>query len=80
MTPDKKIPRCKVEIYMKDTYRYTGRGSGGFEMYYSRQQCSRAAVADNRCKQHSIERGYANATLLDWNEFVKPRKSRKENR
>lgn len=36
--------RCTAQIWKRDTYRRTGRGKGGFEMHYSRQQCSRRAL------------------------------------
>lgn len=44
--------RCKVAVFVKDTYRYTGRGKGGFEMRYTKRQCSRRAIKDGCCKIH----------------------------
>lgn len=45
--------QCNAIIYKKDCYRRTGRGKTGFEMHYSRCQCSRRAVVGDMCKQHA---------------------------
>jgi hypothetical protein len=45
--------RCAATVWKRDTYRRTGRGRSGYEMHYSRKQCSRVAVANGRCKQHA---------------------------
>lgn len=47
-----KIPRCQAVIYKRDTYRYSGRGRGGFEMHYSKEQCSHAATFGEWCGKH----------------------------
>ena len=45
--------RCKENIFVKDTYRRTGRGKSGFEMHYNAQQCSRKVVEEHGyCWQH----------------------------
>lgn len=49
--------RCKQDVYVRDTYRYTGRVRGGFELHYSRQQCSRKATHGDYCWQHGKEQG-----------------------
>lgn len=44
---------CKAEIYVRDTYRYSGRGHSGFSLHYKRRQCSRTAIHPNGyCWQH----------------------------
>lgn len=49
--PDPK--RCRKQVYVRDTYRYTGRGKSGFEMHYKRQQCARKVKdGDTYCWQH----------------------------
>lgn len=47
--------RCQAVIYVRDTYRRTGRGRSGFEMHYNRQQCSRAAREGGLCYQHAAQ-------------------------
>ena len=39
VVPDKV--RCIAVVWVRDTYRHTGRGAGGFELHYNRQRCSR---------------------------------------
>ena len=46
-------PKCNAVIYKRDTYRYSGRGRGGFSLHYRRQQCSRVAVERGFCRQHA---------------------------
>jgi hypothetical protein len=44
--------QCRETVYVADTYRYTGR-RGGFEMHYTRKQCSRRAQPGrDYCWQH----------------------------
>lgn len=50
--------RCTARIWVKDTYRRTGRGKTGFEMHYSEDRCSRRATKDGRCWQHPREFGF----------------------
>ena len=38
-----KSEQCKETVYVRDTYRYTGRVKGGFQMHLTRRQCSRKA-------------------------------------
>jgi len=47
-----KRQRCTALVWHKDTYRRTGRGKSGFEMHYTKDQCSHAAVEYGRCKKH----------------------------
>lgn len=49
------MTRCKAMIYVRDTYRYTGRGPHGFEMHYRKRQCSRPAGPQGYCWQHGRE-------------------------
>lgn len=44
--------RCRRVVLHRDTYRYTGRVPGGFEMHYTEAQCERAAQANGYCWQH----------------------------
>lgn len=44
--------QCAETIYVRDTYRRTGRTPSGFEMHYNQQRCSRRAVRDGKCWQH----------------------------
>lgn len=47
-----------MTVYVKDTYRYSGRGKGGFTMHYTRKQCSRNAEENGYCWQHQYEAIY----------------------
>jgi hypothetical protein len=49
--------RCSAQIWVKDTYRYTG-GKNRFAMHYDRKRCSRRASADGRCWQHPRDHGF----------------------
>lgn len=44
--------QCKAAFYVRDTYRYTGRTKGGFEMHYRQERCSRRAKHGGLCTQH----------------------------
>jgi len=44
--------QCREMIYVRDTYRRTGRGPTGFEMHYRHQRCSRKAKFNGYCWQH----------------------------
>ena len=46
--------QCQTYVYVRDMYRRTGRGPGGFQMHYSRRQCMRDAdfVEGKHCWQH----------------------------
>jgi hypothetical protein len=44
--------RCDRSVWVRDTYRYTGRTKSGFEMHYREQRCARKAVVDGMCRQH----------------------------
>jgi len=46
------MSQCKGMVYVRDTYRRTGRGRSGFELHYNYQQCSRKASANGYCWQH----------------------------
>ena len=52
------MSQCKKMLYVRDTYRRTGRGKSGFEMHYSRQQCSRKAKPNGYCWQHQRDAEY----------------------
>lgn len=57
--------QCKEMVYARDTYRYSGRGPGGFEMHYRHQQCKRPSFKDGRCWQH--QPGYLkDMTMRRW--------------
>ncbi len=48
--------RCLETVFVKDVYRRTGRGPGGFEMHYNEQQCSRKHQEERQyCWQHPYE-------------------------
>jgi hypothetical protein len=49
---DTEPDRCREVVYVRDTYRYTGRGRSGFELHYTRKRCSRKAKYDGYCWQH----------------------------
>lgn len=51
--------RCKAVVYKRDTYRRTGRGKSGFELHYSRCQCSRKPTIKGLCGQHARMAGLA---------------------
>lgn len=60
---------CEMKVYRRDTYRYTGRTKGGFEMHYNRGQCRRKAVICilnlvrlTVCRQHWAYLGYDTPT------------------
>lgn len=64
--------RCQIAVFKRDTYRRTGRTKSGFEMHYSKEQCSRAALESRDCcKQHAtmIDRG-RDLPRADYHEFV----------
>jgi hypothetical protein len=48
--------RCNADVYHKDTYRYSGRGSSGFTMHYDRERCKRKAGPSGFCFQHDNAR------------------------
>lgn len=52
------VERCAAAVWKRDTYRYTGRSKGGFEMHYNRKQCSRRAVTNGLCSQHAKPGAY----------------------
>lgn len=65
--------RCLAVVYKRDTYRYTGRGRNGFEMHYTKCQCSFAARdGSNFCGKHSGKH-IENQPTVNWQKFVKPR-------
>ena len=45
-------PRCKEKVDVRDTYRYTGRGPGGFQMHYTHRSCNRTHQENGFCWQH----------------------------
>lgn len=45
--------KCRAKVYIRDTYRYTGRGKSRFEMHYTERQCRRTSSVDGYCKQHA---------------------------
>lgn len=52
-TTEKATTQCSEIIFVRDTYRYTGRGKSGFEMHYTERQCSRRAYKGGYCRQHA---------------------------
>jgi hypothetical protein len=44
--------KCRAKVWVKDTYRRTGRGLSGFEMHYTARQCKRLAKGCGYCLQH----------------------------
>lgn len=47
------MSQCNATIWVRDTYRRTGRGRSGFELHHTKQQCSRRALAgSDYCRQH----------------------------
>ena len=62
--------RCSVMVYTRDEYRYSGGGSSGFTMHYSKAQCSRDALpGKEKCWQHDedlITARYAAASERRW--------------
>lgn len=48
--------RCDATILKRDCLRI--RRGYGFKMHYSKQQCSREAVVDGLCTQHSKMAGW----------------------
>lgn len=53
--PPAGAERCAETIYVRDTYRRTGRTASGFEMHYNRERCSRRATHGAFCWQHAPE-------------------------
>ena len=49
------LSQCTAMVYVRDTYRYTGRGKARFAMHYIRRQCRRpiTVVATGLCWQHA---------------------------
>lgn len=58
LAPQQREDRCSARIWVKDTYRRTGRTKSGFEMHYTAKQCSRRAKSDGRCWQHPRDLGF----------------------
>lgn len=45
--------QCKEIVYVRDQYRYSGRGRGRFSMHYARRECSRMTTHESGyCYQH----------------------------
>jgi hypothetical protein len=45
--------QCEYIVYKRDTLRYTGRTKSGFEVHYTKRQCSRKAKDGCKyCAQH----------------------------
>jgi len=45
--------RCHGKVWVRDTYRYTGRGDrDGFEMHYNERRCRRSVKDQLFCHQH----------------------------
>ncbi len=56
MTVDVSWPspnQCKAQVWKRDTYRRTGRGSTGFELHYTACQCTRKSTHAGYCWQHA---------------------------
>lgn len=51
--PWARVGRCKAAVWKRDTYRYTGRVRGGFELHYTKEQCKRKPTHDGYCWQHA---------------------------
>jgi hypothetical protein len=51
--------RCRETVEIRDTYRYTGRVKGGFELMYTSRRCSRPATNGGYCWQHAPWHGLA---------------------
>ena len=49
---NESIKQCSYIVYIRDTYRYTGRSKNGFEMHYNKRECKRKATHGDRCWQH----------------------------
>jgi len=47
------MTQCAATVWKRDTYRRTGRGKSGFEMYYERCRCKRKATNGKWCWQHN---------------------------
>lgn len=44
---------CQETVYIRDTWRYSGRGRGGFSMHYTERHCQRfVRQGETRCWQH----------------------------
>ena len=58
-----KKDKCRMTVYVRDTYRRTGRGKSDFEMHYNEKQCSRAVRVHvdshgrGYCFQHAQQKG-----------------------
>ena len=61
-----QCPQCEAIVYVRDTYRRTGRGPTGFSLHYTRRRCSRYALKGGRfCKQHQHQEGRQEELLAD---------------
>lgn len=44
---------CQEKVYVRDTWRYSGRGKGGFSLHYTERSCQRFVKdGDTHCWQH----------------------------
>lgn len=52
--PRPDLARCDAIVWIRDTYRRTGRGPSGFEMHYNERPCARKVLARDQwfCWQH----------------------------
>ena len=51
--PVVRVRQCKVRVYKRDTYRYSG-GKMQFKLHYTQQRCSRKAMEPSGyCRQHA---------------------------
>jgi hypothetical protein len=55
---------CNAVIWKRDCLRRTGRGPTGFEMYYNKCRCSRKAIENDLCKQHTNQEKRRGSELL----------------
>jgi hypothetical protein len=58
-TEQANIPRCQANTEKRDTYRYSGRGKGGFTLRYTHPQCTRKSTEGGEyCRQHATGRHF----------------------
>lgn len=60
--------RCGKMVWIRDTYRYSGRGRGGFTMHYVHRQCSRRAQVEGLCWQHARMQEQGQMVVVDTRE------------
>lgn len=61
------VHHCDAIVWIRDTYRRTGRGPSGFEMHYNERRCKRKTFASEMvyCWQHQ-QKANTGSYMVRW--------------